>query len=78
MRSLAQHGIKPSAAVYWDLPTPELYEHTLRRDEAELAHKGALVVDTVPYTGRSPKDKYVVREGSTEADIWWGDVNHPM
>jgi phosphoenolpyruvate carboxykinase (ATP) len=32
----------------------------------------------VPYTGRSPKDKFVVREADTEADIWWGDVNHPM
>jgi phosphoenolpyruvate carboxykinase (ATP) len=37
-----------------------------------------LVVDTVPYTGRSPRDKYVVREESTEGDIWWGKVNHPM
>jgi phosphoenolpyruvate carboxykinase (ATP) len=78
MRQLAMHGIDPTRAVHWDLTTPQLYEHTLRRGEGELAHKGALVVDTVPYTGRSPKDKYVVREPDTEADIWWGDVNHPM
>ncbi len=78
MRSLKSHGITPGAEVFWDLPTPELYEHTLRRGEGELAHKGALVVDTVPYTGRSPKDKYVVREAGSEAEIWWGDVNHPM
>ncbi len=78
MRDLAMYGIEPAEAVYWDLTTPELYEHTLRRGEGELAHKGALVVETVPYTGRSPRDKYVVRESSTEADIWWGDVNHPM
>jgi phosphoenolpyruvate carboxykinase (ATP) len=79
MRDLASmHGIEPTKEVYWDLPTPVLYEHTLRRGEGEIAHKGALVVDTTPYTGRSPKDKYVVREPDSEADIWWGDVNHPM
>jgi phosphoenolpyruvate carboxykinase (ATP) len=78
MRSLIPHGITPTRAVHWDQTTPELYEHTLRRGEGQLAHRGALVVDTVPYTGRSPRDKYVVREESTEGDIWWGKVNHPM
>jgi phosphoenolpyruvate carboxykinase (ATP) len=72
------HGISPEAEVYWDLATPVLVEHTLRRGEGTLAHKGPLVVDTVPYTGRSPKDKFIVREESTEADIWWGEVNHPI
>jgi len=78
MRSLAEHGIEPAHGVNWDLTTPELYEHTLGRGDGQIAHKGALVVDTVPYTGRSPKDKFVVREASTEGDIWWGDVNQPM
>jgi phosphoenolpyruvate carboxykinase (ATP) len=78
MGDLSAHGVKPTGNVHWQLHTPELYEHTLERGEGELAHKGPLVVDTTPYTGRSPKDKYVVREASTEAEIWWGDVNHPM
>jgi len=78
MRNLEMHGIRPTGRVYWDLPSPLLYEHTLRRGEGSIAHKGALVVDTTPYTGRSPQDKYVVREASSEGDIWWGDVNHPM
>jgi len=78
MRSLAPHGITATKNVYWDLKTPELYEHTLRRGEGSLAHKGGLVVKTVPYTGRSPRDKYIVREETTESDIWWGDVNQPM
>jgi phosphoenolpyruvate carboxykinase (ATP) len=78
LRSLNAHGIEPTQPVHWDLTTPELYEQTLRRGQGELAHKGALLVDTVPYTGRSPRDKFVVREESTEAEIWWGDVNHPM
>ena len=75
---LTAHGITPKLDVHWDLTTPELYEHILRRGDGELAHRGALVVDTVPYTGRSPRDKFVVREESTESEIWWGDVNHPM
>ncbi len=78
MRDLSMHGITPEAEVYWDLATPVLVEHTLRRKEGILAHRGPLVVDTVPYTGRSPKDKFIVREETTEADIWWGDVNHPV
>lgn len=78
MRSLAEHDIQPTRPVHWDLATPELYEHAVRRGDAEIAHKGALVVDTVPYTGRSPKDKFVVREEDFESDIWWGEVNHPM
>ncbi len=78
MHDLSMHGIQPEGEVYWDLTTPVLIEHTLRRGEGTLAHKGPLVVDTVPYTGRSPKDKFIVREETTEDEIWWGEVNHPI
>ena len=78
MQDLAAHGITPEREVYWDLSTPKLVEHTLRRGEGALAHQGPIVVSTVPYTGRSPKDKFVVREETTEKDIWWGEVNHPI
>ncbi len=78
MRDLSMHGIQPEGEVYWDLTTPVLVEHTLRRGDGILAHKGPIVVDTVPYTGRSPKDKFIVREPDTEGEIWWGDVNHPI
>lgn len=78
MRDLSMHGIDPQAEVFWDLATPVLIEHTLARGEGILADEGPLVVDTVPYTGRSPKDKFIVRESTTESDIWWGDVNHPI
>jgi phosphoenolpyruvate carboxykinase (ATP) len=78
MHDLSIHGIEPEADVYWDLTTPVLIEHTLGRGEGILAHKGPIVVDTVPYTGRSPKDKFIVREAATEDEIWWGDVNHPI
>lgn len=78
MRNLEIHGIRSEQTVHWDTPVPLLYEHTLRRGEGLVAHKGALAIDTTPYTGRSPRDKYVVREPGSETDIWWGDVNHPM
>lgn len=78
MRSLTAHGIQPQRDVHWDLPVPMLYEHTLKRGEGVVAHKGPLAVDSSPYTGRSPKDKYIVREPETEGEIWWGDVNLPL
>src|SRR5690606_5851894 len=55
----------------------ELVEHALRRDEARLTAHGALVATTGQHTGRSPKDKFVVRDASTEAHVWW-DNNKPM
>jgi phosphoenolpyruvate carboxykinase (ATP) len=78
MRTLEDLQIYPRGVVHWDSPSPLLYEHTLAAGLGTIAHKGALVVDTVPYTGRSPKDKFVVRYPETEGEIWWGDVNHPM
>jgi phosphoenolpyruvate carboxykinase (ATP) len=72
---LEMHGIRPKGEVYWNNPSPVLYEHTLKSGLGMLVRNGALVVDTTPYTGRSPKDRFVVRERTTEADIWWGDMN---
>ncbi len=60
-----------NATVWWNLSTAALYEQAIRRREGFLAHKGPLVVGTGRYTGRSPNDKYVVREPASENDIWW-------
>lgn len=78
LNNLESHGIYPQQAVHWNLHTPDLYEHTLRAGSGQLAANGQLLVDTTPFTGRSPKDKFIVRESSTEGQIWWGDVNHPL
>jgi phosphoenolpyruvate carboxykinase (ATP) len=75
---LAQHGISVRGHVFWHPTTSQLYEHALARGEARLAEGGALVVDTGRHTGRSPKDKFVVREPGSESRIWWGDVNAEM
>ena len=61
-----------------NLSTAALYEAAARDGEGLIAAEGPLVVSTGTHTGRSPKDKFIVREPSTEANIWWGDVNHPI
>jgi phosphoenolpyruvate carboxykinase (ATP) len=61
-----------------NLSTAELYEAAVRAGEGLLAASGPLVVRTGKHTGRSPQDKFVVREPSSEAKVWWGEVNHPI
>jgi phosphoenolpyruvate carboxykinase (ATP) len=61
-----------------NLSTAELYEAAIREGDGVIAAEGPLVVRTGKHTGRSPKDKFIVREPSSEQNIWWGDVNHPM
>jgi len=78
MDRLSHLGITPRKQVFWNTASPILVEHTLARGEGFLAHKGPLVVDTTPYTGRSPKDKFVVREPEVEEEVWWGEVNQPF
>ena len=74
--ALAEHGLENvRGRVFWRPTTSQLYVHALRRGEASLAEGGPLVVDTGIHTGRSPRDKFVVREPGSEDRIWWGDVN---
>ena len=75
---LEAHGLNPRGRVYWNPTTAMLYTHALRRGGARLAEGGPLVVDTGKHTGRSPKDRFVVREPGSEERIWWGDVNQPI
>jgi phosphoenolpyruvate carboxykinase (ATP) len=63
-------GLKNLKAMNWNFGAPRLYEHALRAGEAELSADGALCADTGDFTGRSPKDKYTVRDASTE-QMWW-------
>jgi phosphoenolpyruvate carboxykinase (ATP) len=76
--TLASQGLAPSGAVHWNLTPPELIEHAIRANEGELADMGPFVAVTSPHTGRSPNDKFVVREQSSEADVDWGKVNQPF
>jgi len=54
-----------------------LYEEILDRDEGKIAHNGPLLVYTGKHTARAANDKYVVKEVSTEQDVWWGRHNIP-
>jgi phosphoenolpyruvate carboxykinase (ATP) len=75
---LDRHGIHNVNQVFWNLGTAALVENAIRRREGLLAAGGALVVRTGQYTGRSPDDKFVVREASTQDKVWWGEVNRPF
>jgi phosphoenolpyruvate carboxykinase (ATP) len=75
---LDRQGLKNLKAVYWNLPTPALYEEALKRNEGIMAHLGPLVVRTGEFTGRSPNDKFIVDEPSSRDKVWWGPVNRPI
>ncbi len=74
---LEREGID-SEKVKWNLAPAALYEEALRKQEGVLAADGPLACYTGQHTGRSPNDKFVVREPSSEAHIAWGKVNRPM
>lgn len=78
VRGLEDHGVRTSEPIHWNLSTASLYEHAVRRNEGQLAKDGPLVCLTGAHTGRSPNDKFVVREPSSEAHIHWGKVNKPI
>lgn len=75
---LEQIGLRNLGNIYWNLTTPALYEEVVRRREGWISHLGPLVVRTGHHTGRSPNDKFIVREPSSEKLINWGKVNQPM
>ncbi len=64
-------GVELSCRVFRNLDTPRLYEESVRRGEVTIARSGALVVDTGAHTGRSPQDKFIVRDALTDAPVWW-------
>jgi phosphoenolpyruvate carboxykinase (ATP) len=74
---LENHGLHP-ASVHWNPSPAHLYEESFSRNDGVLAHMGALSTSTAPHTGRSPNDKFVVRDATTETTVDWGKVNVPM
>ncbi len=78
VKILEQHGIKNPKNVHFNLSVPELYEISIKRGEAQIADGGSLVAYTGAHTGRSPKDRFIVKEPTTENFIHWGPVNQPI
>ncbi len=70
-QGLEDFGLDDVAPDHWNAVTPVLYEHAVRRKEGLVSHLGPLVVRTGERTGRSPRDKFVVREPGSEDQIWW-------
>ncbi|WP_404712097.1 phosphoenolpyruvate carboxykinase [Sphingomonas sp. MMS24-J13] len=75
---LDAQGFETPSTLHWNLGTGPLVEAAIRRGEGHLAKDGPLVVKTGKHTGRSAKDKFIVRDAETENTVHWGDVNRPM
>ncbi|HTT63512.1 MAG TPA: phosphoenolpyruvate carboxykinase (ATP) [Bryobacteraceae bacterium] len=75
---LAEHGIRNINIAYWNLGTAQLLEHAVRRHEGLFATGGSYVVRTGQFTGRSPRDKFIVRDEMTDSTVQWGSVNQPL
>jgi phosphoenolpyruvate carboxykinase (ATP) len=71
-------GINNVKEVYRNLSVDELIKETVENGEGVIGPRGATIVDTGKYTGRSPKDKYIVDESTSTENIWWGDVNQKL
>jgi phosphoenolpyruvate carboxykinase (ATP) len=75
---LQNHGLSGLRRVYWNLPSEALYEEIIHRSEARISRLGPVLVSTGKHTARAAADKYVVREQSTEDQVWWGQYNRPF
>jgi phosphoenolpyruvate carboxykinase (ATP) len=75
---LEAQGLAPKGEVHWNLVAPALIDDAIRRGEGKLADMGPFCSVTAPHTGRSPNDKFLVKEPLSEGDIDWGKVNQPF
>jgi phosphoenolpyruvate carboxykinase (ATP) len=75
---LRQMGLNHLDRIHYQWTPDELVEETLRRGEGILSDKGALMIRTGAFTGRSPKDKFIVRDAQTEGTVNWNDFNLPI
>ncbi|MFY0598814.1 MAG: phosphoenolpyruvate carboxykinase (ATP) [Cyclobacteriaceae bacterium] len=72
---LEKVGIKKVKEAFWNLSAAELTEDAVRDGEGHLTDTGALMCDTGKFTGRSPKDRFIVKDDLTKDEVWWGDIN---
>ncbi len=75
--SLASYGIN-NAKVHYQSTPDELHDITIKHSQGQEASNGALAINTGEFTGRSPKDRFLVRDSITEDKVWWGPVNIPF
>lgn len=77
-KNLEGLGLKNLGEIFYNLSPASLYEHSLAQEQGILTDSGALAVNTGEFTGRSPKDRFIVRDSITENAVWWGDINIPF
>ncbi|WP_339702688.1 phosphoenolpyruvate carboxykinase (ATP) [uncultured Marixanthomonas sp.] len=75
--SLDNYGIK-NATINYQLSSEELHNEAIKNGQGKEASSGALAVNTGEFTGRSPKDRFIVKDEVTEDKVWWGDINIPF
>ncbi|MCV6628954.1 MAG: phosphoenolpyruvate carboxykinase (ATP) [Flavobacteriaceae bacterium] len=75
--SLEAYGIK-NAVVNYQMTPDELHQDTLDKGLGKEADNGALAINTGEFTGRSPMDRFIVKDAITENEVWWGDINIPF
>ncbi len=75
---LSHHGIVNPGRAYWNIAGARLFEEALHRGEGLAAANGPLVVKTGKFTGRSPNDRFIVQEASSDKHVHWGKVNRPF
>ncbi|MGE5680089.1 MAG: phosphoenolpyruvate carboxykinase (ATP), partial [Bacillota bacterium] len=78
LNQLEELGIKNINDVFYNLSTAQLNERAIYRREGVLSHYGPIVVRTGQHTGRSPNDKFIVKESSSQDNVWWGKINQSM
>ncbi|MBT4186807.1 MAG: phosphoenolpyruvate carboxykinase (ATP), partial [Gemmatimonadales bacterium] len=72
------HGLNPTKDVHYNLSPAQLYEASFAKGDGQLVHMGAIAAVTAPHTGRSPNDRFVVRDENSEGVVDWGKVNVPV
>ena len=75
--SLNSLGIK-NATIRYQLTSSELHEETLKKEQGIASSLGAIAVNTGEFTGRSPKDRFIVKDAITKDEVWWSDINLPF
>lgn len=78
VHDLEAHGLYNLNEIYWNLPTPALYQHAIERREGSIADSGPFVVRTGHHTGRSANDRFIVDDAESHDHIWWGKINKPI
>ncbi|MCO6472550.1 MAG: phosphoenolpyruvate carboxykinase (ATP), partial [Melioribacteraceae bacterium] len=75
---LKNQGFKDLDRVFWNLPDEALYEEIIFRNEGHITKQGPILVYTGKHTARAAADKFIVKEETTEDNIWWGEYNRPF